>query len=485
MSREQKPGGLLNSFIEYFYGNFVVLLLGFISLPLITRLMPTDEYGRTEMFSSAVSIIYIAAILGLDQSYIRYFYREGVDRRTLFLRCLRYPFALILILSAVYGAFCTTFNMFLFGRTGIDITLLVIAYTITSVFERFLFLNIRMEQNGKLYSNLNIISKVLYIIFVIIFVYILGDDFRVVLYSMTIPLIMVTVYLGVRFKRLGESAERKEHLLEDSELLGYGIPFVPMLLMEWLLSSMDKWSIKIFNDYSETGIYSSAMHIMSVIMTLKITFVAFWAPIAMEKYESRPEEECKAFFKDVFDKVQFLCLGAAFGITIFRSVIVLILGESYRGAINIIPFLTLMPILSILFEITGQGIKFKQKAIYFNYASLCAIVCNLTGNTLLVPRLRGVGASLATAATYIVYFIIGTRLSAKCYSVDYDHGRFAASLILYICYAAFAVFSGSNEVTSALVGCLFLLIHLFINRKTVSGLLGLLWETLKRKGEGK
>ena len=56
---DKKTGGLLGSFIEYFYGNFVVLLLGLISLPLITRIMSTDEYGRTAMFTSAVSIIYI------------------------------------------------------------------------------------------------------------------------------------------------------------------------------------------------------------------------------------------------------------------------------------------------------------------------------------------------------------------------------------------------------------------------------------------
>ena len=66
-SKSSKPN-LFKSFLDYFYGNFIVLLLGFISLPLITRVLPTDEYGRTAMFTSAVSIIYIFAILGLDQS---------------------------------------------------------------------------------------------------------------------------------------------------------------------------------------------------------------------------------------------------------------------------------------------------------------------------------------------------------------------------------------------------------------------------------
>ena len=53
---EEKKSSAFSGFLRYFYGNFVVLLLGFISLPLITRFMSTDEYGRSGMFTSAVTI---------------------------------------------------------------------------------------------------------------------------------------------------------------------------------------------------------------------------------------------------------------------------------------------------------------------------------------------------------------------------------------------------------------------------------------------
>jgi O-antigen/teichoic acid export membrane protein len=229
---------------------------------------------------------------------------------------------------------------------------------------------------------------------------------------------------------------------------------------------MDKWSIKIFNDFSETGIYGSAMQIMTIILTVKITFVAFWSPVAMEKYESCPEEECKSFFADMFDKVQFLCMSAAFLLTIFRGLIVLILGRDYREAVSIIPFLTLMPILSIMFEMTGQGVKFTGKIKYFNYASLAAIICNLAGNTLLVPRLKGVGAALATAVTYIVYFAMGTYFSKKCYPVRYRIRIFAVSLILYTVYAAYATVT-SDQLISAGVGAAFLIVNCIINITTL------------------
>lgn len=445
-----------------------MLLLGFISLPLVTRVMTEAEYGRCAMFQSAVSVIYIFAILGLDQGYIRFFHKEGVNRKRLFFQCLIPALLLIIVFCVVYFAFAGFFNGLLFERHGIDITLLVIAYAITSVFERFLFLNIRMDQNGKLYSNLNILSKVLYIIIVLLFAKILGDDFRVVLYALTLPLILVTFGLMVRFLIKEKDEKISMHTLSsddisESELLKYSVPFIPMLLMEWLLSSMDKWSIRFFNGHAQTGIYAAAMQIMVIISTIKITFVAFWSPIAMEKYEKEPEEKCKPFFIDIFEKTQFLCLSLAFLLTTFRSVIVLLLGERYRSAIAIIPFLALMPILSILFEMTGQGIKFVKKAEYFNYASIAAIIVNLIGNTLLVPYLEGVGAALATAVTYIVYFTIGTYFANKLYPVKYNFKAFVLSMIVYGAYAVYATIT-TNMIMSFVIGLFVFLIHIFINK---------------------
>lgn len=478
MKDQSKKTGVLTEFLEFFYGNAVVLLLGFVSLPLMTRILSTPEYGRTSLFLSAVSIIYIFAILGLDQSYIRYFYSENVDERKLFSQCLRAPLMLIIVLSLVYLIFSDRFNIILFGKSGPDVTALVIGYTVTSVFERFLFLNIRMQQRGKLYSNLNIATKCLNIGFIIAFAFLLGDDFRVGLYSQTLPLVIITGGLLAAYAVGGRGYSPRPHTVTQKELLGYGIPFVPMLLMEWLLSSMDKWSIRFLNDFSETGVYSSAMQIMTILLTLKITYVAFWSPVAMKKYEQEDDEKARDFFADMFQKVQFLCMLAAFGITAARALIVLILGEKYRAASHIIPFLALMPVLSILFEMTGQGIKFKKKPVYFNYASGVAIVINLVGNLALVPRWGGTGAAVATAFTYIVYFSIGTYFAGKCYPVGYDYRNFAVALIAYIAYAAYATVT-QNEWASIATGIILILGLLIINRKTVAALWGYCIDTLR------
>lgn len=475
----QKPSAF-SGFLRYFYGNFIVLILGFVSIPLITRVMSNEEYGRTGMFTSAVTVLYIFAIFGMDQAYIRYFYVEGVNRRELLKRCLAPAFGIVLLLCGVYAVFADRANDFLFGDRGLDLTLLVIAYTVTSVFERFLFLEIRMSQNGKLYSNLNILSKILYITLIVIFALTMGDNFRVVMWAMTLSLFLVTLGIGIRFllrrDKVDEGSEG--HELNQKELFGYGLPFILVLLMEWVLSSCDKWALRIWSGYGELGIYNSAMNIMSILLTFKATFVAFWSPVAMEKYEKESHEVCVDFFRSAFGIIRFYCALAGIGLILFKDIIVFILGSSYRAAAQVIPFLTLMPVFSILFEITSQGIKFTKKNRYLNYASAAAILCNIAGNAMLVPRFGGVGAALATGVTYMAYFAIGSFFAQKCYSVGYDSLKTCFYGVLLLIYAAVAAFSGSIWMSAAL-GVIFMFIVCMADRKVIAVSFEYLNKTIK------
>ena len=473
---EKSSASPLGSFLQFFYGNFIVLLLGFVSIPLITRVMSREQYGRTGMFTSAVTVLYIFAILGMDQAYIRYYYVKGMDRRKLMARCLFPALAVVMMISALYLVFSGPANVFLFGESGLDLTALVISYTVISVFERFLFLDIRMSQNGKLYSNLNITSKLIYIILIILFARRMGDDFRVVLWASTLSLGLITVAIGIRYlirnhKGTGElyNADINNEIpykLRQKELITYGAPFILVLLMEWLLSSCDKWSLRIWSDYGELGIYNSAMNIMSILLTFKATFVAFWSPVAMQKYEE-DENDCKRFFKSAFKITRMLCILGGLGLILLRRVVILILGADYHMACDVIPFLTLLPVFSILFEITIQGVKFRKKNRYLNYASVAAILINLAGNALLVPMLGGRGAALATGITYIVYFYMGTMLGEKCYRVEYDMGKTLFYTLILFSYAFFAVFTDLLWA-DILFGMISVALVLFSDRKIVA-----------------
>ena len=456
-----------SGFLSYFYGNFIVLLLGFIQTPVVTRIMSTEEYGRTGMFETAVTIIYIFAILGLDQAYIRYYYTEGVDRNKLLWKCLLPALAIVTVLSLIYFFNAALFNNLLFGKTAEGVTALVIIYTLISVFERFFFLDVRMQQNGKLYSNINIAEKVLSILTIFVAWYFLGNDFRVGLYALSVPWGLTTAFLMIRYavrRRNNKTGDKETAGVTYRELIRYGFPYISVLLMEWLLSSCDRLALRKWASFSELGIYNSAMKIIILLLTFKNTFVAYWSPVAMERFEKKDMESNRSFFIKAYEVTQFLCVCAAAGLILFKKVIVLLLGADYRGAEKIIPFLTLMPIFAMMFEITVQSIKYSKKNIYLNIASVAAIAVNIAGNTLLVPILSGTGAALTTGISYLVYFAAGSVLGEKCLKIGYPYKKTFIYAILLTAYCFEASFV-NNTAADTIAGIVLIAIYCAIDHK--------------------
>ncbi|MBQ4241998.1 MAG: lipopolysaccharide biosynthesis protein, partial [Lachnospiraceae bacterium] len=296
MSTQDKPQGALKGFLTYFYGNFIVLILGFIQTPLLTRILATDEYGKTGMFETAVSIIYIFSVMGLDQAYIRYYYAKDIDRHSLLKRCLIPSLSVVTGLSVIYIVFSGPANIFLFGAGGVDVVALVVIYTFISVFERFFFLDVRMQQNGVLYSNINIIEKVLSIATIIAAFYMMGNDFRVGLYALAVPWGCTTAFLIIRYM-VKKKDEKGSYVPSYRELITYGFPFISVLLMEWALQSCDRLALRSFSDFNELGIYNAAMKIVILLITFKNTFIAYWSPIAMERFEKGDGESNRTFFR--------------------------------------------------------------------------------------------------------------------------------------------------------------------------------------------
>ena len=460
---DKKNKNLISNFISYFYGNFAVIILGFISTPIITRCIQTEEFGKGTLFYTAVTIINIFAVMGLDQSYIRYYYKQGVNTRVLMRQCIVPPLIISMIFACSYWIGAETFNGILFGKDDLDVRWLIIIYFFSAIIERFMMLNIRMRQKGNLYSLFCILNKVLYVAIILIAFYFIGDDYRVVVYAYTlslgiVALLMILWYLWVTNKE-AENIQ-KTHQIHFPELLHYGIPFILMLLVNWAMTSTDKVMIKYFGDYSEVGIYSAALSIVSILINVKIAFATFWVPVALEKYEKEDDKTCHAFFRNIFSKVQLLCFFAVIMLILFRKIIILFLGSSYREAIIVLPCLAIMPAFDIMFEITSQGLNFKQQVRYYNISSVIVLFGNIIGNLILIPRYNILGAAVATGFSYIIYFVSGTLFSQKCYKVPYNFKSTYVYIPLLFIYAIISSFTQNSIINIS--GGLFCILVMFI-----------------------
>ena len=90
-------------------------------------------------------------------------------------------------------------------------------------------------------------------------------------------------------------------------------------------------------------------------------------------------------------------------------------------------------------ETTKLGINFKRKTEFNMLSTGIAGLINLIGNYFLVPRLGGLGASISTGISFIVYFWIGTLISRKLW-FNFDILFFIVNIALMVILAFVSVF---------------------------------------------
>ena len=97
---------IFKNFLSFSVGNWVNIIIGIIAIPLVTRILSPEEYGRVSMFILAVNIGLIIVNLGIDQSFVRFYYEEDKNNKSkLLLQCLKLPVIVFIIISFVIFLF--------------------------------------------------------------------------------------------------------------------------------------------------------------------------------------------------------------------------------------------------------------------------------------------------------------------------------------------------------------------------------------------
>ncbi len=455
-----------NRFLKHFMvigsGTLISMVIGFLTTPIITRVVSPADYGQFSVFTMYSNMALMVLYLGLDQALVRFFYEKETDeyRRELLFKCLKYPMigtiavAIIVLILSIAGLF-----RFELGSTGL---FLVCTYTFIQIIYRFSLLLVRLQYKSKLYSFLGIIQKSVYVILAIFFIYI-G------LFSDTVSLAVSTILAAFVCMITSIIAERRlwnprllgknECTISQSELIKYAYPYVFSMGVTTLFQYIDKMSLNYYCSYEEVGIYSSTMTLVHVFSIIQTTFNTLWAPMAVEHYTK--DKKDVSFYQKGNQIITVIMFFIGFSLILCKDVFSILLGEKYREAAYILPFLIFNPIMYTISETTVNGLVFKKKSNMQVVVSLGACIVNIVGNTLLVPRFGCQGAAISTGLSYIVFFTLRTVLSNKYFYVDFHLKKFYFITSIAVAYSFYNTFVKFNIWSAVGYGLCVLILVVF------------------------
>lgn len=473
--------GFLKHFVIIGGGTFINLLLSLFTTPLITRMVDPVEYGQFSIFTMYSSMALIVFLLGMDQALLRFYYEKTSleFKRALVFKCVGLP-AVVTIATSVIVIVVAFGKLIAFEFTPIIMALLCV-YTFVQVIYRFSLNVLRLEYNSKMFSMLNIIQKIGYIFFAVPLLYIAKSNYLLILVVATTAAAVVCLIVSVVYQKNIWNIKQLDLQSCDisiKEILQYSLPLIVSMGITTLFQAIDKMSLNHYCTYTEVGIYSSTLSLVSIFAIVQSTFNTLWNPMATEHFIKNRDD--KSFYQKGNQIITVVMFFMGISLILCKDLFAFLLGEKYREAAYILPFLIFHPIMYTISETTVTGISFMKKSKMQILIAASACVTNIIGNTILVPRLGCKGAAISTGISYIVFFTMRTFISNKYFYVDFKLKKFYLLTVFVTAYAFYNTFVhfGIGAVIGYLV-CLILLIVLY--KDTILWGMGYLQKVLKSK----
>lgn len=397
----------LKSLLGFSVGPIVAAALGFLTIPITTYLASPEDFGKASMYTMAFGLLSLVMYLGMDQAFVREFNVEK-NKRKLLWSSFYIPFIFSILVSIILVIFYIPISNILFDGVELYMIIILAASLPFAIIDRFNMLIIRMKERALLYSIFNIANKVFNIIFLLIYLIFIDRSFKGIINATFISLVIISI-IGVIVCREYWITTIKIDKKLTGKMIRYALPLIPASIIGWVFSSMDRMALRAWSDFNEIGIYAVAFKITTVLGVFQQAFATFWTPTAFRWYENG--EKTEKFMK-VSEYLTLVMTFVFILVVVFKNVILFFIGDNYDGASKLVAFLLFIPIMYTMSETTTLGIAFQRKTKYNILISLVVAVINFMLNFLLVPKLGALGACIATAVSYLVFFWMRTIISS-------------------------------------------------------------------------
>lgn len=419
----------LKKLFGFSIGPVLGMFVSLITIPITTYFINPTEYGKSAMFTLVQSVILAIAYLGLDQSFIVY-YHEVKDKKKLLLNCIFTPLIIVVMIFCVLPFFDNYISSFLFGDSfyTFPVYLMVIGIPFI-VIERFILLEIRMEEKAFQYSMYNVLLKIIIFLITLVYVLFIRQDFLAIVYSTILGQLIGDIILIIIYHRYLTFDISKIDLSLFKKMFKYALPLAITAIVSWGLNSVDKIFLRALSTFEEVGYYSLAMKLANFLGIIQTSFASFWTPTAFKWYNEKRKNK---YFEIVSKTLACIMALIFLFILLLKNIIPILLSESYNQSVYIFPSLLLVPIMYTMSESTVYGIYFKKKSNIILGISVATILINILLNAILIPVYQAKGAAIATGISYLFFFWTRTLISRKLwYPIELNHFIFTSAILVF------------------------------------------------------
>ena len=379
------------------------ILAGFFSLPLYSSQLSTEQYGHYSLIMATLNILAILSINWITVSTIRYYseFEEGEDQGVLS------TISFLALGGTTLLAGALLFGISLTGLIDIQpFGIILLMFFLMNV-ERLVVSYLKASRQVKANTMIKTLYVILRFALIVVFLLIFDMGIESIFYANIVGA-SVTIFLGVYVHGISFSKFKREDLEKAKEYFSYGVPFIWILGIQWILTASDRYMLEFMVGTGEMGIYSLNYSMVQKIMMPLITiFISTAAPIIFQQAKMADGVGAQKTLNDTFKFFLLLILPSVMGLSLISQEIGRIfIRNEFQEGIVIIPIIAFSLLFLGIRLYTNIALEVEKKSKEIGNVAIIAGLSNIGLNLLLIPRFSYVGASFASLIAYFLYFVL-------------------------------------------------------------------------------
>lgn len=228
----------------------------------------------------------------------------------------------------------------------------------------------------------------------------------------------------------------------------------------------------ILENLANAGVYSAAAKLAILLNLFTTAFNYAAEPFFFNNSDNK--DTLKVYGKVALAFTIVACL-AALALIFYIDVVILLLGDTYRAGINVVPILLFAYIFLGLYYNVSIWYKLKDKTYIGALISFLGVFITIVVSLLLLPKIGEIASAWAALGCYVTMVIVGYFIGQKYYPVEYPVGRILSYIFITAALSIMTLYLRTVPSLGAMyfviVTVVFLLYVLFIYKKEYKNLI--------------
>lgn len=396
--------GHLKNTLIYASGDIIPKILVFISFPILTRYLTTEDYGIVNFVNTISMFLLVLSILNLNTYYLVNFHKLGstYSKKKLLGNLTTFLFIYNLIILLI-----TSFAGYLYDSkitSQVAFFPFIFIGVLSNFFNAFSILplaSFRLKENARAFASANIIKNILQLALTILFVVHLQLSSKGVLYSILIANVIFFFYYAFYSMR---NAELTYNSHQIKEALTFSLPLVPGAIAYLLITLSDRILIAKYLSFDKLGIYSTAATLGLLINIISSGFYQALEPYIFKRYH---ETDFKPEFIRIRKLFYSILLVCSLGLALYSQEFLFYMSnESFHNAYIYVPPILLGGIFSGLNLIYSTTITARGNTKVNSFNIMIGCLASVVLNLLLIPLIGIWGAPTSFAIAFFIMLLL-------------------------------------------------------------------------------